>query len=428
MGFQQGLSGLHAASQALDTISHNIANAGTVGYKQQRAEFADVYSGALAGGFSPNQIGLGVNVSGISTQFTQGAFTSTNNPLDMAVNGDGFFMVSRNGVTNYTRDGQFKTNALGELVTSENDKVMGFAVTSSGQVLPGQPQPIVLSKAPMPPAQSTTLNNMVNLDSRSQVPTSAWTPSGAGPFAPNPNTFNYTSSQTVYDSQGSAHTMQWYYVKTGANSWDMYGSMDGSQPGNIDIGAGYGNPVTLSFNASGQLVSPAAPAAVTVNTAGVTGDVGTIFPSAGTWSMTNDISGSTQIAAASTVVSTNQDGYAPGTWAGWAVDSIGRIQGKYSNGEVSWAGQVSLARFENPQGLVRMGDNLFGETAAAGNALVGSPGSGTHGMIQNAMTEDSTVDLTQAMVDMITQQRNYQANAQVIKTQDSIMQTLLNLR
>lgn len=428
MGFQQGLSGLNAASKALDTISHNIANAGTVGYKEQRTEFADVYSGAMAGGSSLNQVGMGVNVASVSTQFNQGAFTSTNNPLDMAVNGDGFFMVSHNGATSYTRDGQFHTNLNGELVTSENDLVLGYGVNNSGQILPGTPQPLVLSKAPMAPVQTVNSTAAVNLDSRLSNPTAAWAPSGAGAFAPNPDSFNYTMSQTVYDSQGSAHTMEWYYVKTGANTWDAYASMDGSQPGNIDLGNGAGNPIQMTFGANGALTSPIGNIPVTVNTAGVTADVGTNFPAAGAWSMNTTMAGSTQIASSSAVLTSKQDGNAPGVWTGWVVDNTGRIQGKYSNGQLSWVGQISLARFENTQGLTHLGNNLYSDTYASGAPLVGTPGSGTLGGVQNNMTEDSTVDLTRSMVDMITQQRNYQANAQVIKTQDALVQTLLNLR
>lgn len=427
MGFEQALSGLNAASKSLDTISHNIANAGTVGYKNQRTEFADLYTGAISGGSAQNQTGMGVNIAAVSTQFTQGGFSSTNNPLDMAVNGDGFFMVNHDGATAYSRNGQFSTNASGQLVNTQGDIVLGYGVNSSGQILPGQPQPLLLSKAPMTPVQTTTTTSSVNLDSRSVNPTAAWT-TGAGAFAPDPASYNYTRSQTVYDSQGSSHTMEWYYARTGSNTWDAYASMDGSQPGNIDLGNGFGNPVQVTFGANGNITSPVTGFNVTVNTAGVTADVGKSFPAAGNWTMSTTLAGSTQIAAASSELSSSQNGNAPGTWTGWTVDSQGRIQGKYSNGQLAWVGQVSLARFVNPQGLTHLGNNLYGDTFDSGAAIVGSPGSGVLGNIESSMTEDSTVDLTQSMVDMITQQRNYQANAQAIKTQDAMMQTILNIR
>ena len=429
MGFQQGLSGLNAASKALDTISHNIANAGTVGYKEQSTSFADVYAGTISSGASPNQVGMGVSLSAVTTTFSQGALSATNNPLDMAINGDGFFMVSQNGVTTYSRDGQFQTNSMGELVTIQGDKVLGYGINSNGQILPGQAQPLKLSKAPMAPAQTTTTNAAINLDSRTALPSSAWSPSGTGAYTPNPNSYSYTMSQTIYDSQGSSHNLEWYYVKTGANTWDAYANVDGAQPNKIDLGNGLGNPVKLTFGSTGLLINPASNnIPITIDTAGVASDVGVSFPGAGTWSLNTNVSGTTQIAASSAILTSNQNGNAPGVWTGWTVDNEGRIQGQYSNGQLSWVGQVSLARFENPQGLVHLGNNLYSETYSSGSAIVGSANTGNLGSIQNNMTEDSTVDLTKAMVDMITAQRNYQANAQVIKTQDALIQTLLNLR
>ncbi|HEX4328757.1 MAG TPA: flagellar hook protein FlgE [Burkholderiales bacterium] len=405
MSFQQGLSGLNAASKNLDVIGNNVANANTVGFKSSEAQFADVYAASLTGGGGSN-IGIGTAVTGVAQQFSQGDPTVTNNPLDVAINGNGFFRMSNNGSITYSRNGQFKTDNQGFLISSTGQNVTGYPVNSSGAVSSGTPVNLQVSAADLPPTTTTTATANVNLDSRTTVSASAFNMTDS-------TTYQGTTSMPVYDSLGNAHTLSMYFVKNAANSWDVYGANDGTQISATPIGQ-------VNFTSSGAIDTSTTTMPVTLNLPVTTG--------ASAISMSLDLTGSTQFGNSFGVNSLTQDGFAAGKLSGYSISADGTITGNYTNGQTRAEGQIALANFTNPQGLQSLGGNQWAETSASGPALTGAPKSGNLGALQSGAVEDSNVDLTSELVNMITAQRVYQANAQTIKTEDQIMQTLVSLR
>jgi flagellar hook protein FlgE len=412
MGFQSGLSGLNSAQKNLDVIGNNVANASVVGFKGSQAQFADVFANALTGG-GASQIGIGSKLASVAQVFNQGNVSVTSNPLDVAINGRGFFRLDDNGAVTYSRNGQFRFDPNGFIVNNEGLQLTGYGVDANGNILPAAPTPIQINFADVPPQTTTTFRLGMNLDSRETPPATALFNPG------DPTSYNFSTSGTVFDSLGNSHTFTMYFVKTAtANQWQMYGQVDGTALANADIGAGAGNPVTLNFSNVGQLTT-AMPlgAALTVATGAVT-------PVAFTF----DLSGSTQFGSIPGVNTLSQDGFSSGQLAGFNIGDDGIIVGRYTNGQSRNLGQIVLADFRNAQGLSPLGNNLWEETSDSGLPIVGMPGSGTLGAVQSAAVEDSNVDLTAELVNMITAQRVYQANAQTIKTQDALLQTLVNLR
>jgi flagellar hook protein FlgE len=406
MSFQQGLSGLNAAARNLDVIGNNVANANTVGFKASSALFADVYASSL-GGTGGGAAGIGTTVAAIVQGFQQGNITSTSNPLDLAVNGEGFFRLSGNGAVSWTRNGQFQLDKDGFLVTAQGARVTGYPVGPDGQVVASTPADLQLSRADIAPAVTTRASVTVNLDSRKAAITAAFD-------ATDPSTYHNSTSQTVYDSLGNAHTLTMYFVKTGPNAWDMHAALDGTLLGASPAG-------TLAFDSAGAIDAGATTLPFAISAPVATG-------AATPLDFTLDFTGSTQFGSAFGVNDLAQDGYASGRLTGFSVSTDGTILGRYSNGQTRAQGQLVLAAFNNPQGLQAIGGNQWVETAASGQPQVGAPGSGILGVLQAGAVEESNVDLTAELVEMITAQRVYQANAQTIKTQDSVMQTLVNLR
>jgi flagellar hook protein FlgE len=404
MGFQQGLSGLNAASKNLDVIGNNVANANTVGFKQSQAQFADVYANSLAGA-GASQIGIGVKLAQVAQQFTQGNVTASNNPLDVAINGGGFFRMSNNGTVSYARNGQFQLDKAGYIVNATGSHLTGYGVSASGVLASGAPTDLNINTADLTPKITAKVSALLNLDSGSAVPANS-------PFnMADPTTYNNSTAVSVYDSLGNAHTVQSFYVKTRANTWDVYAANDGAPTTPANIGS-------LAFASDGSLIA-GAPLTVplTVST-GATSP----FP------VSIDYTGTSQYGSSFSVNALKQDGYTSGRLSGFSISADGTIVGRYTNGQSATLGQVVLANFTNPNGLQSLGNNLWTESAASGPALVGTPDSGSLGVLQASAVEDSNVDLTGELVNMITAQRNYQANAQTIKTQDQVMQTLVNLR
>lgn len=405
MGFQQGLSGLNAASKNLEVIGNNVANSGTVGFKQSQAQFADVYASSLTGaGSSP--VGIGTKVSQVAQQFTQGNITSSNNPLDIAINGGGFFRLSNNGTVSYSRNGQFQLDKSGYIVNSNGLRLTGYTANSNGVLSTGAPSDLYINTADLAPKVTSKVNAVLNLNSGNAVPTTT-------PFnIADPTSYNNATSVSVFDSLGNSHNVQTFYVKTAANTWNVYASADG-----VAIGA----PTvqgTLTFDTAGALTS-GSPLSIAVP---VTTGAATPL------TVSVDFTGTTQFGSTFSVNSLKQDGYTSGKLNGFNTGSDGMIVGRYTNGQSATLGQMVLANFANPNGLQPLGNNVWSETAASGTPLVGSPGSGPLGVLQSSATEDSNVDLTAELVNMITAQRNYQANAQTIKTMDQVLQTLVNLR
>lgn len=409
MSFQQGLSGLNAASKQLEVIGNNISNANTVGFKQSRAEFADVFANSLNGG-GASQIGIGTKVSSVAQQYTQGNITATNNSLDIAINGGGFFRMSNNGAITYSRNGQFQMDKFGYIVDAESKRLTGYSASTTGVLSSGAPTELNIDTGDLQPSATATVVGLVNLDSRN-------TPLPAAGFDPaDPTTYHNSTAVTVFDSLGNSHTLQSFFVKTAAGAWDVFTAADGVPTTVLPTPT-----ASLTFTGTGiaPTVTPsnAAPVSFAVTT-GATSPV----------PMTLDYSGSTQFGSNFSVNSLSQDGFTSGRLAGFNTGSDGTIVGRYTNGQSRILGQVVLANFVNPNGLQSLGGNAWAESASSGASLVGTPNTGSLGVLQSSAVEDSNVDLTAELVNMITAQRVYQANAQTIKTQDQVLQTLVNLR
>ncbi len=409
MSFQQGLSGLAAAAKNLDIIGNNVANANTVGFKESSAQFGDVFAASVNSGGSGNlQVGIGTAVSSVLPVFSQGNITVTQNPLDMAINGAGFFRISDNGSISYTRNGQFSLDKNGYIVNPQGRNLTGYAADSTGNIDTSNLVNLQLSRADLAPKASATATVLLNLDS------SSGTKSSAAFNMSNSATFNSTTSVDYYDGLGNQHTLSTYYVKTAANTWDVFAANDGTQVGAGSIG-------TLSFNTDGSMNTAATTLPFNIS---IPLTSGAPTPQA----LAIDLSGSTQYGSAFGVNTLSTDGYASGKLTGYSVGADGMVVGRYSNGQTRTQGQVVLASFNNQEGLAALGQNSYGETPASGAPLIGKASSGNLGVIQSGAVEESGVDLTAELVKMITAQRVYQANAQTIKTQDAVLQTMVNLR
>ncbi|MBP0596955.1 flagellar hook protein FlgE [Herbaspirillum sp. LeCh32-8] len=436
MSFQQGLSGLNGAAKSLDVIGNNVANASTVGFKQSQAQFADMYANSMnRSGNSP--VGIGVTVANVAQSFTQGNVTSTNNPLDIAINGDGFFQLSSsldNSSPMYGRNGQFQLDKNGYIVNPSMNGayLMGWAAGSSG----GDPVALQINTSSIPATTTTTISTKVNLDSRLSVPTTT-------PFnAADPTTYNNSTGVTIYDSLGNPYSVQTYYVKNAATgtppttTWDVYATVDGKT---LTTTTGGTTPLKLGsmvFNSTGTLTSTLDSTGTAIASGNIPIDLTTAGTNAGVVkaggvfasTIALNYAGSTQTGSAFVNLAQSQNGMAPGTLSSFSIDKDGTIVGSYSNQQTKNLGTVVLVNFANPNGLQPLGNNLYQATAAAGSPLVGQPTTGTFGTLQARAVEDSNVDLTAELVNMIVAQRVYQANSQTIKVQDTVLQTLVSLR
>ena len=444
--FQQGLSGLNAAAKSLDVIGNNIANASTVGFKGSQAQFADLYANSL-NGVSGNNAGIGVSVSRLAQQFTQGNIETSNNPLDISINGGGFFRTTTpSGGIQYSRNGQFQLDKTGTIINAQGNALTGYPVTKDGVVLQGAPGPIKIDTADLVPVETTKANFELNLDSRSKVPEKV-------PFnALDPLTYNKQTVLDVYDSLGNAHVMSTFYVKTDANTWDVYVASDGVEQAAAAVAAVVNNDATLkplrdAYQAAVQTGDPAAIATANTNYSAAAGPLMLaaltpaqslpfnitlpIFPDTGSIEplvIETSFTGTTQYGTATSEKASTQDGYSSGHLERFAAGADGVILGQYSNGKSRPLGQIVLVNFANPDGLTPLGNNAWAESSASGTPQVGTPGTGANGQLRSASVETSNVDLTAELVNMITAQRVYQANSQTIKTQDQVLQTLVNLR
>ncbi len=422
MSFQQALSGLSAASKNLDVISNNVANATTSGFKQAYAVFSDMTAAASMGS-TGTQIGIGTQVTGVNQEFSQGAITVTNNPLDVAISGQGFMRMSDNGAISYTRNGGFSLDKNGFIVGPGGQNLTGYGAVN-GAIVPNVLVNLQLSTADLAPRATSTTNVGANLAaSESKLP-------AAGLDVTKPTTYNFSTSSTAYDSLGVAHTMTFYFNKEDPaaipNTWTSSVYVDGNP-----VLAADGGVTTLTFDSAGAYVPPTTPAgplkvlgSALSSTPGSTSGTG----GAADLSVTLDYSTMTQFSSAFSVNSLSQNGSASGTLSSYSIDPQGIIYGKYTNGQNLTLGQIPLSNFTNTQGLLVSGNGMWLETALSGPPLTGVPGTASLGVLQASATEDSNVDLTAELVNMITAQRVYQANAQSIKTQDQLMQTITSLR
>ncbi|UUE34864.1 flagellar hook protein FlgE [Pectobacterium aroidearum] len=400
MGFSQAVSGLNAASNNLDVIGNNIANSATVGFKSGTVTFADMFAGS--------KVGMGVKVASVLQDFGNGTVTSSSRDLDIAISGGGFYRLQdTNGSTYYSRNGQFMLNGR-NIVNAQGMQLTGYPVAGTPPVVQtgADPVPLTVPDGDMLASQTTTASIVANLKSSDSVPATAW--------ATNPGaegTYNSKTALTTYDSQGNVHNFTLYFVKTANNTWQTYAKDDSVSP------ATYQNAGTLNFAANGALTGHTP---FNINLTGTNGAANGVF--------TLNLTGSVQQNTEYSYKSPTQNGFAPGSLTGFAINDDGTIEGSYSNGQKQPLGQILLASFANPEGLSPEGDNAWSETASSGQAVVGLAGTGSLGKLIGKSTESSNVDLSKELVNMIVAQRNYQSNAQTIKTQDSILQTLVSLR
>ncbi|WP_028448603.1 flagellar hook protein FlgE [Chitinibacter tainanensis] len=504
MGFQQGLSGLNAAAKNLDVIGNNVANVNTVGFKGSRAEFADIYASTF--GTAANIAGIGAKVTTIAQQFSQGNTTTTNSPLDIAITGNGFFrMQDQTGSISYARNGQFQLDKEGFIVNN-GQFLTGWPVDAgTGIFLEGStPQPIQLQFSNIG-ARATGASGVtgagltmgLNLNAADKVIPASITFSST-----DPTTYNYSTSATVYDSLGVAHTQTYYFRKQdpaaggATNTWDVRYTLDGKVV-NSDASIGVQSAATIAAATTAASIGGATAASVNTAIAAAAATEGTaaaaaVATAAATAAAAPGATAATVLAAAQTASATaaaaaglkttltfdtngkptglptggstfsvsaaalnngssglnfqmyfdkstqfgspynvntlTQDGYTDGILTGISVSKEGVVQGRYSNGQSRNVAKIVLSTFTNPQGLQPLGDNRWAESFNSGQPLTNAPGRGNTGLLQAAALEDSNVDLTSELVNLITAQRNYQANAQTVKAQDTIMQTIVNLR
>ncbi len=406
MSFQTGLSGLSAASRSLDVIGNNIANANTVGAKVARAQFSEIVAASTTAASGQTE-GIGVEVAAVSQQFTQGAVSLSGRPLDVAINGAGFFRLAQpDGTAAYTRAGEFKLDTEGNIVTNSGAKLMGYPTSVTAVATSSTLQPMKLpTSSPIPAQATTSITAEFNLNASASV----WNAS-----VPNVALTTYGTSLNTYDSQGSVIPTTVYMRKTANDTWQVY-----TDP-TTDATATASLVATLTFSTNGQLLAsvPASP------TIGVTSP----NPTIGTFNPTLDLAGATQYAIAFSVTDLLQDGYAPGDFVTMSIEKNGVVLGRYSNGQTLAAGQIALADFRNVQGLRPISNGSWVQTIASGQPIVGEPAAGKFGSLRSGALEDSNIDLTAELVNMMTAQRTYQANAQTIKTQDQVLSTLTQLR
>ncbi len=404
MSFNIALTGLNAANQSLSVTSNNLANAATVGFKGSRTEFADLYA-ATQQGVSATAVGNGVQVAEVAQQFTQGNIENTGNNLDLALSGNGFFTLSDNGALAYTRDGEFQLDSNGNVVNAQGLKLQVYPPLPNGGFNTGGLSDLSLTTNESAPQATSTAQITANLPANATQPPDAFSPT-------DPNSYNNTTSLTVYDSLGAAHTATLYFIKgAAANDWTTQLYIDGNAVGAAQP-LTYSNQGTLTSPANGQV------------------SFGSYTPATGAapMSITFDFSRTTQYGDTFGVTAVEQNGFTTGKLTGISIDSTGVVQARFTNGRSVNLGQIALANFANPQGLQQLGNASWSATNASGPPVAGVGGASGFGTIQSGSLEESNVDTTAALVDMITAERNFQANAQMIQTDDQTTQSIINIR
>ena len=398
MSFQVALSGLSAASTDLQVTSNNIANANTIGFKTSRAEFADVFSGDAVG------IGNGVRLTDVRQQFTQGNVEITGRQLDLAVSGNGFFIVSDGGGLLYSRAGAFGMNAEGFIQNAEGERLQIYPSVDDGRFNTGALSDLRITTDTAPPLASDAVGMNINLPADAPLPS-------VSPFDPaDPQTYNHSTSTVVFDSLGVAHTATYYFGKT-TDGWDVSMTLDGDLAG---------PPQPFEFSSSGAISAPA------------NGQIA--FPGMDPGNggepiaISLNLSNTTQFGSSFAVNSIDPNGQAAGRLRNVEVDQTGSVFARFSNGQSIALGKIALANFSNPEGLTKVSDTSFQESFRSGVPQRGEAGESNFGLVQSGALESSNVDLTEQLVKMITAQRLFQANAQVISTMDTVTQTIINIR
>ena len=410
MVFQIDTASIHSASMRLEVIGNNIANANTAGFKG--SEFDDVLATSMSGS-------VGTKKAGTRQSFSQGNITASSNPLDMAINGKGFFRVESKGVAAFTRNGQFQLNKAGDIVNSTGDQLTGYGVDpTTGLILSGLPVPLVINPDPYAPKATTRLTLDVTLDIRSDASHSPPIPTAPAFSQLDPSTYTHSTTTTLYDASGAAHDLQSFFVKRDESSWDAYASLDGTL-----TPAAPATWATLAFDSSGALTTASATAAsalsVTVSASqSVKFDLSSAVQFGTSFAASLDQSSTALVAAA---------GAPPGEMTGYKIGNDGIITASYSNGRFITMGQVVLADFKNVDALAPTENNQWLETAASGAATLNIAGGGGMGLLEASATEDANIDLTAEMIKMISAQRVFQAAAEMVKKQDQIMQTVVTI-
>jgi len=423
-----GISGMTASSISLDVIGNNIANLNTIAFKSSRVSFSDILTQTITGGTCSSQIGRGVAVNRISPQFSQGAFESTGNSLDLAIDGDGLFILSDGANKYYTRDGEFSLDKNGKVVNLNGLKLQGYQTDSTGAVS-GTLGDITFVNDQSLGKETGTASIGVNLDSTEKAQTKAFTLDGNGDGTNNdPANYNNSTTIKVYDSQGGAHDVTLYFCKTADNAWQVnYVYKDPTDSSKL-VSAGTQN---LSFGKDGALIDDNSGTAIdfdfgsSVKTPqSISFDFGT---GTGETPAGTGLDGTTQFATSFSVNKVSQDGNGAGTVSNISISEDGLITANFSNGTTKTVGQVALAGFMDPSSLEKLGKNLYAETNDSGQAIVGTPDKSGLGRVLSSTLELSNVDLATEFVKMISAQRAFQANSRVITTTDSLMQELVNL-
>ncbi len=407
-----GVSGLNTNAAALTVIGNNLANTNTAGFKGSRTVFSDLLSSRVRGSGGTSQVGRGVNLSTVDNIFSQGTFESTESNLDVAIEGDSFFMLREDGADDiyYSRAGAFRFDENGYLVNPEGFRVQGRQYdAATGELIPGDPADIQVVDEGLIQANATaniTLNT--NLDASGDIITAAFDLTDT-------NTYNYSTSTQVFDSLGNSHLVTTYFVKTADNTWDYHVSYDQNDGnGETEDAAATG---TIVFDTDGTIAAPQVQ--------------NVVIPSWNNGSTDNqsiDITiDTTQFDSDSNVISQNQDGYAAGNLTGVAINADGAVVASYSNGEQIFVAHITLAKFINPNGLVQTGNNLFSATTESGAARIGLPGPELGNIFTNSL-EQSNVDMGKEFVTMIQTQRGFQANSKIITTIDELLGEVINLK
>jgi flagellar hook protein FlgE len=405
MTFNTALSGLNAASADLRVTGNNIANAGTTGFKESRSEFADIFATAYSG-ISSTAIGAGVKLARVSQQFSQGNIDTTGNNLDLALSGKGFFVLQDGAGRSYTRDGAFQIDRDGYVVNADGKRLQAYPIKDrlSDTFDTGTLTDLRLLTTEAPPQASSRVEAVFNLSADADdLSAVTFDPADA-------QSYNYSTSLTVYDSLGQPHVSTLFFRNTGPLSWGANLTVDGTV---------IGSEQALTFGSDGSLSAP---------TAAVSFGAFTPTNGASPLDIGFDFTKATEYGTQSTVSALTQDGYASGRMTGVDIDQGGQVFARFTNGQSLALGQVAVASFSNPQGLQQAGENGWLDTFSAGDPILGVAGNGDFGTIRSGGLEASNVDIAAQLVKLITAQRNFQANAQVISTADSVTQTIINIR
>jgi len=405
MSFNIALTGLNAANQDLSVTANNLANVATTGFKGSRAEFADLYASTQAG-VSATAVGNGTSVSEVAQQFSQGNIETTGNNLDLAISGNGFFTLSNNGALTYTRDGEFQLDSAGNVVTAQGLNLQVYPPLATGGFNTGGLSNLSLTTNESAPQATSTASITANLPASASAPVDpVFDPTDS-------NSYTNTTSLTLYDSLGAAHTGTLYFIKgAAANQWTTQLYVDGNA---------VGTPQALDYSNTGALTTPA--------NGQVTFPAYTPATGAAAMNMTFNFNTTTQYGDNFGVTAVQQNGFTTGRLTGISIDTTGVVQARFTNGRSVNLGQVALANFANNQGLQQLGNASWAATNASGAAVAGVAGNSGFGTIQSGSLEESNVDTTSSLVDMIKAQRDFQANAQMIQTDDQITQTVINIR